>query len=266
MKKLIYLTLMLAGSFWMLGCASEDSAAPIGEAASDVGVAGSYSRFIIVGSYMYAVDNENLRTIDLSTASDPEWMDEQFIGSNIESIFSFQDKLFIGAVSGLYIYQIGADGVPVQTAEYPYSNFGWGFEPCDPVVANDSFAYVTINTTTRVTRCRITSEFNVNLLLIYNITDIYDPVLVAQYDLFNPKGVGLDGTTLFVCDGEQGLKIFDVSNPQSIEELAHFDGFEAFDVIPLGGLLLVVGPDNVYQFDYSDLENIRQISEIPFGV
>ena len=62
-----------------------------------------------------------------------------------------------------------------------------------------------------------------------------------------------------------GLKIFDVSNPRDIQLIKHFDFFTAFDVIPLDGLLLVVGPDNVYQFDYSDLENIKQVSQIPYG-
>ena len=46
----------------------------------------------------------------------------------------------------------------------------------------------------------------------------------------------------------------------------NFDDFTAYDVIPLGGLLLVVGPDNLYQFDYTDLNNIVKISEIPIGV
>ena len=76
----------------------------------------------------------------------------------------------------------------------------------------------------------------------------------------------LDGRLLFVCEDTEGLKVFDVENPVEIQLVAHFEGFTAFDVIPLGGLLLVVGPDNVYQFDYSDPDNIILISEIPLGV
>ena len=74
------------------------------------------------------------------------------------------------------------------------------------------------------------------------------------------------GNILFVCDNDQGLKVFDVSDPLNIDLIKHFDGFTAFDVITLDGLLLVVGPDNVYQFDYNDLENMRLVSEIPYGV
>jgi hypothetical protein len=33
-------------------------------------------------------------------------------------------------------------------------------------------------------------------------------------------------------------------------------------VIPLGKSLLMIGSDGVYQYDYSDVKNIRQISVI----
>jgi len=103
------------------------------------------------------------------------------------------------------------------------------------------------------------------VLRVYDIADITQPNLIAEYPMSTPKGVGLDGNTLFVCDHDQGLKIFDVSNPLEIQLIKHFDNFTAYDVITLDGLLLIVGPDNVYQFDYNDLENIQLISEIPYG-
>jgi len=56
-----------------------------------------------------------------------------------------------------------------------------------------------------------------------------------------------------------------VSNPLAATTIAHFEDITTYDVIPLGGLLLVVGPDNVYQFDYTDLDNIHLISSIPIN-
>jgi hypothetical protein len=83
--------------------------------------------------------------------------------------------------------------------------------------------------------------------------------------MFAPKGVGLDGTTLFVCDDEAGLKIFDVTDPYELVPIAHIEDLTAFDVIPLNGLLLVVGPENVYEFDYTNLDNIRLLSSFRYG-
>jgi len=141
----------------------------------------------------------------------------------------------------------------------------WDMFSCDPVVANDSLAFVTLNTKSRVNRCGNTVDVETNVLKIFNIEDLTQPYLIDEYQMTAPKGVGLDGETLFICDDTDGLKIFDVSDPLEIQLIKQFDHFTAFDVIPLDGLLLVVGPDNVYQFDYSNLEDIKQVSIIPYG-
>ena len=135
--------------------------------------------------------------------------------------------------------------------------------PCDPVVANDSLAFVTLNSEARISNPCGGSQFvNVNLLKIFNIQNIEQPELIVEYPFSAPKGLGLDGNTLFICDNTEGLKIFDCSNPFDLIPLANFDNFTAFDVIPLDGLLLMVGPENVYQFDYTDLDNISLLSLI----
>ncbi|MBK8491144.1 MAG: hypothetical protein IPL49_09720 [Saprospirales bacterium] len=263
MRQLYIFTILLA-TVWLQSCYSEksDSIAP-GDGTT--GVAGSYARFMIVDDFLYVVDRESIKTYSLENPADPNYLSEQFIGSNIETIFNLGDKLFIGAGSGLYVYTIGSTGIPQAAGQFLYSEFNFGFEPCDPVVANDTYAYVTLNTTNRIQRCRVSVDEQVNLLNIFNITNVYQPFLVAQYNMYNPKGVGLDGDILFICEDSQGLKVYNVADPENIQLLKHFTGFTAFDVIPLGGLLLVVGPDNVYQFDYSNPENIIQISEIPLG-
>ncbi|MCB0704065.1 MAG: hypothetical protein KDC34_02100 [Saprospiraceae bacterium] len=261
MKNILFLVL-LSSLIW--GCSKSDSANP--QLQSDVGVAGSYARFIIKGDFMYVVDESNLITFSLADPTTPVQVHTQPIGESVETVYQLNDRLFIGSGSGLYLYTIGQDGLPVFAGEYLYSNFGFDIEPCDPVVANDSVAYVTLNTTNRVTRCRVNTTMGINLLNIFDIKDFNNPVLISQYEMVNPKGVGLDGTILFVCDGEDGLKVFDVADPYNIQLLHHFPGFEAYDVIPLNGLLLVIGPDNIYQYDYSELVNMIRISTIPVGV
>jgi len=82
--------------------------------------------------------------------------------------------------------------------------------------------------------------------------------------MFNPHGLGTDGNLLFVCDGAAGLKIYDKSNPLAIitSQVAHYPDFDTYDVIPMNGILMLVGTGGIYQYDYSDPENIVQISHI----
>ena len=241
-------------------CAKSDSLAP----ASDTGTAGSYARSMIVGNFLYLIDEENIRTLSLENPDLPQLINNQQIGDRIESIFNLDNRLFIGSGSGLYLYTINENGIPEFASTFSYDIFP--IYPCDPVVANDSFAYVTLNSDFRSFICGGGTVINeVNSLEIFDITDFTSPQLIAEYEMENPKGVGLDGKTLFICDNEAGLKIYDVNDPLNIQLIKHFDDFVTYDVIPLGGLLLVVGPESVHQFDYSDLSNITRVSIINIG-
>lgn len=257
-KNICYIILI---ALVLAGCDANDDLSPN---VSDTGVAGSYARFIVVGDFMYIVDNTGIKTFSLENPDLPVEIDQQNIGERIESIFHLDGRLFIGSGAGLFIYQIESDGKPSQLSATPYFQF-WDQFSCDPVVATDSFAYVTLNTIDRISRCGQSINVETNLLKIFDVTDLTNPLLLAEYELFGPKGVGIDDKTLFICDHTEGLKIYDVHDPNNIQLIKQFDYFTAFDVIPLDGLLLVVGPENVYQFDYSDLENIVEVSQIAYG-
>ncbi|MEM9884518.1 MAG: hypothetical protein AAF849_01400 [Bacteroidota bacterium] len=251
--------------FSIQGCSESDLASPA-TGDSSTGVGGSYARFIVIGDFMYIVDETDLMTFDVKQADEPVLIDQQSVGEQIESIFNFKDKLFIGSGEGLFIYAITDSGLPKRLSATSY--FEFEIFPCDPVVANDSIAYVTLNALRRVnSACGGAFEVNVNLLKIFDITDVENPSLIVEHPFFAPKGLGLDGSILFICDHTEGLKIFDVSDPyaDTLDQIAHINNITAFDVIPLDGLLLVVGPDNVYEYDYTDLDNIKLISSFAYG-
>ena len=54
-----------------------------------------------------------------------------------------------------------------------------------------------------------------NILEIYDIASLENPIQITQVAMNNPRGLSVDGDLLFVCDGNQGLVIFDVdrANP-----------------------------------------------------
>ena len=80
----------------------------------------------------------------------------------------------------------------------------------------------------------------------------------------NPHGLGKDGNTLFICDGTAGLKVFDATNPTTISTtpVVTFFNIQATDVIPFNNKLLMIGDDGLYQYDYTNVQNISLLSKI----
>jgi hypothetical protein len=83
--------------------------------------------------------------------------------------------------------------------------------------------------------------------------------------MYNPRGLGVDGKKLFVC--EHGLKIYDISDPafpkwiDDLSKIPEASNIDTYDVIPRDGILLLIGKDGLYQFDYTE-ENIKFLSKI----
>ena len=250
--------LLLAFAVLFASCSKEAEFSPTG----DTGIAGSYAQFMLAGDYLYIIDDSSIKTLEVTDAAQPTLINEREIGFGIESIYRLNERLFIGSSSGLYIYTIGQNGVPEQTSAVSYTGDSPFNRPCDPVVANDSLAFVTLNSSQVSQFCGRTVSIGINELRVYDISDLNEPILIDTVSMSGPKGLGLDGTTLFVCDSDNGLLVLDVSDPANIETIDHKQGFTAYDVIPLGGLLLVVSPNNIYQFDYTDLNNISLVAEI----
>ena len=56
---------------------------------------------------------------------------------------------------------------------------------------------------------------------------------------------------------------FDVTDKLHIDDtmITRFSGINTYDVIPVDGYLFMIGKDEFYQYDYSDLYDIRQKME-----
>ncbi len=221
------------------------------QANEPIGKAGSLARFAVSNRHLYAIDDQNMQVFDVTQAANPVPGNELNIGFLIETIFPHNDRLFIGSQNQMYIYDNAQPEHPAYVSSFFHAT------SCDPVVANDSMAYVTLRTGT-------TCQGVQNQLDVVNIRDVYNPMLAATYPMENPHGLGIDGRTMFLCEGEHGLKVFDISDTYTIDQrlIAHFTDIHAFDVIPLNGTLIVIGDDGIYQYDYSDLSNIRLLSKL----
>jgi hypothetical protein len=213
------------------------------------GIAGSYARFGLHAQFLYTVDNSTLRTWSLGTPSCPARQDSVLVGWNIETIFPWKDRLFIGSQTGVFIFNNQNPARPVQEAMFSHAS------GCDPVVCDDNNAYVTIHDGT-------TCNGTINQLDIIDIRNLPTATLRKSYNMTKPKGLSVTNAHLFLCD--DGLKIFDKSDPLNLRLLSHLKAVPTYDVIAFSDAhLLVIGEGGFYQFDVSDPAQPKQISLIP---
>jgi hypothetical protein len=211
---------------------------------------GSMSRFGLYDKYLYAVINNQMSIIDISDGASPGSIKSFYVGNNVETIFPYEDNLFMGTPTGLLIYSVEN---PLQPAMRSQISHVYG---CDPVVVENDLAYVTIHSGNL---CGQTA----NELIIIDVSNIDEPVQIVSYTMHNPKGLGIDNGILFLCD--EGLKIFKGIEPQTLMSnlVKHYTGMDGYDVIPYDNTLMMISDKGLYQYDYSDLNNIRELSVIP---
>lgn len=225
------------------------SSSTVGRAASPFGMGGSMARFSIVNANLYTVSDADLSVYSIAAPEKPVFSNKINMGWGIETIYPFKDKLFIGSASAMFIYDIANPDKPSKIGQFNH------LRACDPVVADDNHAYVTLRNGSTCSR-------GSNQLDIINISNLSAPLLAKTYPMTNPHGLSKDGNTLFICDGKDGLKIYDASSVNDLKLLHHMKGFESYDVITTNNIAIVVSEDGLRQFDYSDLKNIKLLSRI----
>jgi len=168
-------------------------------------------------------------------------------GFDIETIYPFKDKLFLGSMGGLYIYDISQPGAPVKQGDFIHAR------ACDPVIADDNYAYVTLR---EGTDCGPTT----NELEVVDVQDLSAPSLLKAYPMTKPRGLTKDDNLLFVCD--DGIKMYDASDPANIILKKHVGELETRDAIAWDKNLIVVASDGLYQFDYSNSDDLTLRSKL----
>ena len=218
------------------------------KSSSPFGMGGSMARFTIVNSHLYTVSTSSLDVYNISAPQTPAFTSKLQLVWGIETIYPFKNKLFIGSNTGIFIYDISNPAQPSKQGQFNH------VRTCDPVIAEDNYAYVTLRTGTGCPGAT-------NQLDVLDIREISQPSLVKTYPMTNPHGLSKDGDLLFICDGKQGLKVYNASNANSIFLLKQISGPETYDVIAWNDLAIVSAADGLYQYDYSDVNNIKLLSK-----
>jgi len=257
MKKLkIVLLAALCGAV-VMSCEKDDAAQAENNSATkdqvSTGTGGSMAQFTIIGSYLYTVDYKSLKVFLISDPANPELLETINLGVGIETIYPENDHLFIGTQNGIRIYDVTNPRGPVEVSEIDHVT------SCDPVIANDHYAIATL-------RGGTPCNGNLNSLDIYDIEDLTNPMLRLSQELVNPYGLAFSASNeniIYVCDGYAGLKAYDISNLEMIEEVMNMEELESIDVIAReDNSLIVLTRQGIYQFDASNPTSLVQKSFI----
>lgn len=236
----------------LIDVAQLDESSGLGNGSTGVG--GSMARFTIAKDHLYMVSEFDLKVFELSNPLQPSQTNTISLGWGIETIFPHGDQLYIGSNSGMFIFDNSSPSNPTMLSALAHAT------ACDPVFVKDNFAYVTLRDGT------FCEGFN-NQLDLIDISDLRNPTLVKSFNMDNPHGLSIDGNNLFLCEGSYGLKVFDIEQPEKLNNnrLEWVKDLHAFDVIVLpgeGNTAMVIGEDGFYQYNFDNPNNLKLLSKI----
>ena len=246
--RLLNVVVIIGIASYLISCgAGESNLSPGG---TSTGTTGSLARFAVKDNKIFTLSGENAKTYTIESNGSLTLFQTLYLNSSIETIFCRKDALFVGTSSGMFIYSLTGSNYAT------YKSFYSHIYSCDPVVADDSFAYVTLNSTAN-NRC----WRGINALEIIDITSLTTPALRVSYNMSSPQGLGIDSNYLFVCDDH--LKMYDKSNVDSLV-LLHSFNVKANDVIPFNHKLMLTSSTGFYQYSYAN-GDLTLLSSILIG-
>jgi hypothetical protein len=220
MKVVIFFCLLAIGLLFFSCEKAADTAQ-----ASTIGVGGSLAKFTIIGNYIYAVSSHYLYTVDISNPAAPVKAGQTALNFDMETIYPYKNRLFIGSRTGLYVYSIDTASAPRLIGQAKHGR------SCDPVVANDTVSYSTLKGNSY---CGPATSG----LYVYDVKDLNNPSLKKTLPINEPIGLGMADSALYVCCAGEGLKVFSIKNPYEPVEVKKITGSNFTDVIPYQNLLI----------------------------
>jgi hypothetical protein len=220
-----------------------------------IGVGGSYAKFQINENALYTTDTYQLNVFNI-TEPDETFYDKSVAmyfwlgGGQFETLFKQKDFLFVGATNGMYVVDATDEFNPFFVSGFSHAT------ACDPVVVSGNTAYITVR---GGNSCGAIQD-QVNVI---DITDVSNPTLVSTTLLGQPYGLGFRNDVLYVCCGNNGLKVFDATNP-AVLDLENTYDVNVKDVIPLSTHLIAVGNNTITQYSYGPNHTLTPLSVVNF--
>lgn len=241
----LFLSAILLGGW----CCSKEGAKADG--ASATGKGGSLARFAIVGNYLYLADYSSIEVYDITSPASMARKGSVNVGFGVETIFPYKDKLFIGSVDGMYIFDLANPAAPVKLGEARH------VRSCDPVVANDTVAYVTLRGSGN---CGAATDG----LYTYNVTNLQNPVQKSLLPMSSPYGLGLKDTVVFVCRAAAGLSVVNVKSSTAPKLMYTLTDGVYYDVIPYDDLLICYMSTGIQLYDTRNLNSLAKLGKFTY--
>ncbi|MFK7809881.1 MAG: LVIVD repeat-containing protein [Saprospiraceae bacterium] len=214
------------------------SAVPSSFAGNSNDQSGTVNRVTVNQDHVYVINSINMSIVD---NNDFQLVDRKVaLREGAETVFPYEDKLFVGGRTSMNIYDAANPKQPEEVFEFTHAT------SCDPVLATEDVAYVTLRT----------ADFSdcpgdINALIVLDIESLSNTSQVNEIAMQSPYGMTVVGDRLFVGEGENGLSIFDITDKKNPELIKKDSDVTAYDIIAHpadNNLILVAGTDGLSQY------------------
>jgi len=233
-----------------------NSAIPTSFAGNSSAQSGTVNRITKNGDYVYVISNNNMMILNDKDSDFTIANKLLNIKDDMETIFPYHNNLFVGSRSSMTIYSLDSEIQPTRLYDFEHAT------SCDPVLPHNDVAYITLRTAD-FSEC----PGNINALVVLDINNLSSPKEVDEIAMNSPYGMTVIGDRLFVGEGENGLKIFDVSVNDNPTLQVHHTQIEAYDIIadPTNDkIVFIAGPDGLMQFGNNTGDQLELKSTIAF--
>ena len=208
--------------------------------AGTTGQSGTVNRIAVNGLNSYVITKNELKVFE-QVGSEIELVGNRHIwGTTLETIFSHDDHIFLGTTNSMEIYDVSDPTTPRELDRFDHAT------SCDPVYPKGDFAYVTLRTGDE-RMC----PGDVNALVTVDITNYNQIFSTSEIQMESPFGMTSKDDVLYVGEGKNGLKMFDISTPNTPSLIKFDQAIEAYDIIVHpnnNGQILIAGPDGLGQY------------------
>jgi hypothetical protein len=248
MKKIYFFTFLMASGFiTMFTSCSKTNNTTINSVQ-----AGSLAKFAIANERLYCINDDKLNIYNVSNASSPLLSNTIPLQGIVETLFPFGNQLYMGSTTGFFRYDITNPDNPTN------KQFVQHLTSCDPVVVNDSFAFVTLRGGNQCGSLQSRLE-------VWQIINNEVIQILATKNLVEPYGLGLSSNYIFVCDGKEGIKSFFYNkntNSLTNHETLKVNDVNFYDVIPYNNTLICYTSKGLAYVDITNPLSIKILSQV----
>ncbi len=209
-------------------------------------ISSSFSRSASIGNYIYSLVNHQLYVFHQTAGLKSKIT---LNNANVETIQAANGNLFMGSETGMSIYDCSSPENPKQAGNFEH------VKSKDPVVVEGKNAFVTT---------RMDNGSGFNELNVVDISNIYFPRSLASQTLTGPYGLAVNSGSIYVCDGNGGLRLYKFQN-NLLSKTKDISTTPAFDIVYYTNSILVKGNDGLYYYNATQKDNPQFAGKLLFS-